>query len=136
MLTMQSNMPCTFSNLWAGPWNGQLPGSAPAAAGDVVLLANGDEAGGTVSLATPTAVKLESEVGAIDLPVARLTMIEFGALLAPRPDAMRLRLVDRGALTVTAYRVENDTVICQSEVAGELKLPLAAVQEIVFAAKK
>ncbi len=133
VLSTQPQMPCTFSDLWVGPWNGQLPGKAPAPiAPDTVLLANGDEAQGTVALATPTVVKLDSEVGPIDLPIARLTMINFGGDSAPRRNVTRLRLADRGALTVTSYRVENDSVLCQSELAGELRLPLAAVQEMVL----
>ena len=28
MLIPQPSMPCTFSNFWIGPWNGQIPGNA------------------------------------------------------------------------------------------------------------
>ena len=98
-----------------------------------VLLANGDEAQGVIENATPEVVNLNSEVGLIELPMPRLTMIDFGGQ-PPRPTPRaRLRLVRGGALTVTSYQIEKETVICQTELAGELKLPLAAVQEVVFA---
>ena len=135
-LMPQQNMACTFANLWVAPWNGQVPGTAPAAAAppDSVLLANGDEAQGTVGGATPEAVQLESEVGTLELPVKRLTAVEFGGRAAAASSGVRLRLSDRSVLTVSAYRIENETVVCQSEVAGEVRLPLGAVQEVVFAA--
>ena len=134
-LMPQQNMASfTFANLWVAPWNGQLPGPPPAgaAADDSVLLANGDEAQGTVSAATAEAVRIESAVGALDVPLKRLTMVEFGGRAAEAADGVRLRLSDRSVLTVSAYRIENETLICQSAVAGEIKLPLSAVQELVF----
>ena len=134
-LVPQQNVACTFANLWIAPWNGVVPGAAPAADAtpDSVLLANGDEARGTVGGATPEVVQLESEVGALELPVPRLTAVEFGARAAEAASGVRLRLSDRSVLTVSAYRIENETVICQSAVAGEIRLPLSAVQELVFA---
>jgi hypothetical protein len=133
-LMPQQNMTCTFSNLWVAPWNGQLPGTgpAPAAAADSVLLANGDETQGTVGKGTPEMVQIESEVGPLDVPVSRLTMVEFGQRAAEKPEGVRLRLTDRSVITVSAYRIENDVLIGQSAVLGEIKVPLAAVQEIVF----
>ena len=135
-LMPQQNAVCTFANLWVAPWNGQVPGTAPAAEAspDSVLLANGDEARGTVGGATPEGVQLESEIGALDLPVPRLTAVEFGGRAVEASSGVRLRLSDRSVLTVSAYRIENDTVVCQSAVAGEIRLPLSAVQEVVFAA--
>ena len=130
----QQNMACTFSNLWVAPWNGQLPGTgpAPAAAADSVLLANGDETQGTVGQGTPEMVQIESAVGPLDVPVSRLTMVEFGQRPAENQEGVRLRLTDRSVISVSAYRIENDVLIGQSAVLGEIKVPLAAVQEIVF----
>lgn len=133
-LMPQQNMACTFSNLWVAPWNGQLPGTgpAPAAGADSVLLANGDETQGTVSQGTPETVQIESEVGPLDVPVSRLTMVEFGQRAAENQEGVRVRLTDRSVISVSAYRIENDVLIGQSAVLGEIKVPLAAVQEIVF----
>ncbi len=133
-LMPQQNMACTFSNLWVAPWNGQLPGTgpAPAAAADSVLLANGDETQGTVGQGTPEMVQIESAVGPLDVPVSRLTMVEFGQRPAENQEGVRLRLTDRSVISVSAYRIENDVLIGQSAVLGEIKVPLAAVQEIVF----
>ncbi len=133
-LMPQQNMACTFSHLWVAPWNGQLPGTgpAPAAAADSVLLANGDETQGTVGRGTPEMVQMESEVGPLEVPVSRLTMVEFGKRAMENQEGVRLRLTDRSVITVSAYRIENDMLIAQSAMLGEIQVPLAAVQEIVF----
>jgi hypothetical protein len=134
MLTPQIGMPCAFSNLWFGPWNGRLPGEPLGTDGtpNTAMLNNGDEAQGTVELATPSTLKLASDVGPLDLPLERITMIDFGGAPPARTDGPRLRLADAGVLTVHGYRVGKDTVTCQSEVAGNLNLPLGSIREIVF----
>ena len=116
---------------WAGA--GQTPILPAAAGGDSVLLANGDEAQGTVEIATPDSVKLDSEAGEIDLPVSRLTAIDFGARADERRGGrLRLRLSGRGTLTAKSYRFENGVMFCESEVAGPLRLPVASLQEMTF----
>jgi hypothetical protein len=135
-LMPQAAAPCTFSNLWIGPWDGRVPGRNVAAEAEAaphsLLLVNGDEARGVVESATPEAVKLQSELGSIEVPAARLSMVQFtDAPVEPRP-AARLRLRAGGALTLHSYRVEGDAVRCESEVAGDLTVPRAAVSEIVF----
>lgn len=135
MLLPQTNSSCTFSDLWIGPWNGLVPGREPGSTQETeqsVLLANGDETRGTALKASPETVYFESEVGPVELPVARLSMLDLGSAPAKAEQGVRLRLVGQGALTVTNCRIENGTVICQSAVAGELHIPLSAVQEIAL----
>jgi hypothetical protein len=138
MITPQPNMNCTVSNLWVGPWNGVLPGKTPGAdtVPESVALANGDEVEGSVELATPATMKVTSEVGSLELPVERVNMVDMGgARVEPKPSTgTRLHFAGQGALAVSTWRIENETLYCKSEIAGELKLPLKGVQEIVFAA--
>ena len=134
-LIPQPNLSVSFANLWVAPWNGRLPGAASsgvAPPSDSVLLANGDETQGAIGTATPEVLRIESEVGPLEVPVSRLTMVEFEGSPAESPNGVRLRLRDGSLLTVGAYRIEKETMICQSPVVGEIKMPLAAVQEIVF----
>lgn len=136
MLLPQSHAACTFSDLWVGPWNGLVPGQEPAGVQKnehSVLLANGDETRGKAVEASATTMDFESEVGPVELPVARLTMLDLGTTPTQPEQGIRLRLVGRGALTVTNCRIENGTVTCQSPVAGELHLPLSALREIALA---
>jgi hypothetical protein len=134
-LSPQIGMPCTFSNLWFGPWNGRLPGQSIGVDGapDTVMLKNGDEATGIVDLATPASAKVTSGVGPLELPLDRITMIDFGGPPAERTAGARVHLAGVGVLTVRGYRVEKDVVACRTEVAGSLCLPLEAVRELVFA---
>jgi hypothetical protein len=136
MISPQPNMAVTFSNLWVGPWNGVVPGNRPAQgpAPETVALANGDEVQGTIESATPSTMKVASDVGPLDLPMERLTMVDLGGQPIERRPGIRLHFSGQGALTVTAWRIENEMVICQSEVIGELKLPLKMVREIEFGA--
>ena len=138
MITPQINLPCAFSNIWLGPWNGRVPGKSPAtdSTQDTAILKNGDEAPGTVEIATPNSVKLTSDVGPLELPLDRVTMIDFGGAPPARTLGARLHLAGAGCLTVSSYRVENDAVTCRSEMVGELHLPLHAVQELVLSVRK
>jgi len=135
MLSPQPGLSGTFSNIWVGPWNGQVPGdaAAPGQIPETAVLNNGDEAEGSVELATPSSVRLSSDIGPLDLAVDRLTMIDFGGPSPERSPGTRLHLAALGTLTVKDCQVEKDTVTCRSEVAGDLKLPLAALREVVFA---
>lgn len=134
MISPQLNLPCTFSNIWIGPWNGRIPGKTPAAdsSQDTAILNNGDEAPGTVEVATPSVMKLTSDVGPLELPLDRVTMIDFGGAPVERTLGARLHLAGSGCLTVGSYHVENDTVTCRSDMVGDLRLPLHAIQELVF----
>jgi len=135
LLTTQPGTPCTFSNFWLGPWNGQPPGDASAdKAGDAVSLANGDETRGIIQSVDSDTVTLESEVGVIQLPLARVRRLKFGPVPPDesKPGTTRLRFAGYGLLTVSSYHLENDLIVCRSDLAGELKLPLAALREVVF----
>lgn len=138
MLSPQLNLPCSFSNIWVGPWNGRVPGKTPASDDnqDTAILTNGDEAPGSVDIATPNSIKLTSEVGPLDLPLDRVTMIDFGGAPVEKTLGARLHLAGAGTLTVGSYHVENDTITCRSDMVGELRLPLHAVQELVFSIPK
>lgn len=138
MLSPQINLPCTFSNIWVGPWNGRVPGKTPASDDnqDTAILTNGDEAPGAVDVATPTTIKLTSDVGPLELPLDRVTMIDFGGAPVERTLGARLHLAGAGTLTVGSYHVENDAITCRSDMVGELHLPLHAVQELVFSIPK
>jgi hypothetical protein len=132
-LVLQQNMPVTIANLWVAPWNGQVPGEGlTGSAQDNVLLANGDEAQGTIGMGTPETIQITSEAGTLDLPVNRLTTIDFGGKAVEPSGGIRLRLSDRSVLTVSSYRIENGSVTCKNPLLGEMKFPLSTLQELIF----
>ena len=136
-LVPETGQSCTFSNFWIGPWNGRLPGSESASdeekTPDSVALRNGDETRGGIIEIGPDTLKMDCEAGRIDLPTARLATLEFGpSAIAPSAGA-RLRFSNLGVISVKSFQVENGAVTFQAELAGELKLPLADLRELVFA---
>ncbi len=135
MLTTQLGAPCSFSDIRICPWDGLTPKTLPEKNdGDVVTLANGDETPGTVQTVDSEGVKMESDLGAIEVPGSRVTGIRFGnAVPENRPPGPRLSLGNSGALTVRTYRIENGKILCQTDLAGELNLPLSSLRELIFA---
>ncbi len=140
----------TFSNLWLAPWNGQTPAAAPGLAAaneptdaaanpansnpplDSVLLANGDETAGTVDTIGVESVSLDCDAGPIKLPLPRVTVVEFGGAPPERSHEPRLRFAGLGTLSIKSYKIEDGFVTLQSELAGPLKMPLAALRELIF----
>ena len=109
------------------------PAEAPAPArSDIVSLLNGDEAEGTVESADSAELHLKSDVGVLELPLPRIVMVEFAGAATPGPDGIRLRLADRGALTVRSFKLVDGNITCQSAALGELSFPLTALTEVIF----
>ncbi len=126
---------CTASNVWIGPWNGQLPGDlagAPEANKNFILLENGDLADGTITSARPDSIQIESELGPLDLPIDRISSVDFGSDPAPHSAGPRLRLRGGGVLTAASWQFENGEIQCHCAAVGDLTLPLTALQEIDF----
>jgi hypothetical protein len=123
--------PMVFSNLWIGPWDGELPRAETAVRASTAL-SNGD-----VTANIPSALKdgkylLESEVGPLQLPAASVSAIAFGGETAQTRCAARLRLVDGSVVHVTSFACQDRTVASHSELFGDLHLPLESIAEIVL----
>lgn len=101
---------------------------------DSVALANGDETLGTVLGATPDSLKLQCEVGELEIPLKRTSLIEFANKPIAPAKGVRFRFVEKGAITVESFTIENGKVTCRSAAAGEMTFPLSAVSEIVWVA--
>ncbi|MDB6149314.1 MAG: hypothetical protein JWQ44_762 [Chthoniobacter sp.] len=128
---VQAGTPCSFSNLWLAPWNGRMPDSN-AVTGHSLLLANGDETAGILESVSPETTRFTSDVGVLEVPTERVSIIDLGGQ-APSPSKhSRVRLTDGSSVSVEAYRLENGTVHCESALAGSLQIPRTAVQEIAI----
>jgi len=139
VLMTQAGAPCTFSRIWIGPWDGQAPDSPATTekAGDVVMLANGDETPGTVQSIDDEMVRIDSDIGAMEIPSKRTRMIRMRAAEGkPSIHGARLRLANTGVITVSTYRIENGEITCRSDLAGDLKIPLSSLRELVFIASE
>ncbi len=112
-----------------------LPPSPPesAVAGDFIALANGDESRGTVKRVTAESIVLDCDVGEVEIPTIRATVLQF----APTPTATiagaRLRLAGKGTISVERFRIENGVIHCVSPHAGAFELPLTKIRELILA---
>jgi hypothetical protein len=129
----QMNTQCTFSNIWIGPWDGQTPGLPPADANapHTVLLANGDETHGTIRSADADKVQFEGDVGLLEMPTSRITMLRL-ANSAASSGAARLRFAGIGTLSVSEFHVGDGKISFKSPLTGEATLPLTVIKEIAF----
>ena len=99
---------------------------------DSVALVNGDETHGTVTKATADSLFIEGEIGELEIPSKRATMVQFAALPMPQVVGTRFRLAGKGALTVEKFRFENRKAMCESPGTGAFEIPASELSEIVF----
>jgi hypothetical protein len=99
---------------------------------DSVALVNGDETHGTVTKATADSLFIEGEIGELEVPAKRATMVEFAPLPMPQVVGTRFRLAGKGALTVEKFRFENRKMMCESPGTGAFEISAAELSEIVF----
>ncbi len=120
------------SNIWLGPWNGELPtpSSEPTPA---TSLTNGDVAMGAPKDFRDGKLLLESEIGPLELPMDRVLAVEFGGTLSSKPAHARVRLTDGCAISLETFHWEGGQLIARSEVLGDLQIPAKLISELVLA---
>jgi hypothetical protein len=123
--------PTILSNLWVGPWNGELPHLADSAEGSTAL-ANGDVAPSVPKVMQDGRFKLESELGDLDLPLEKALVVDFGGAMDTQRAAARVRLADGSTINVDGFQWDGHELTAHSAILGDLRLPVGAVQELVF----
>lgn len=124
-----STAPAVLSDLWAGPWNGELPKAEHAGQ---VTLSNGDVAEAAPSELKDGKLLVDLGGGPMEVPIARVDAVSFGTKPSPTPAVGRIRLATGDALSVESFKVEAGRLIARSPVLGEWKVDSAKVREIVF----
>ena len=99
---------------------------------DAIALINGDETRGILKRATADSLFIECEVGELEIPAKRATLVEFAATPASPAAGARFRLAGKGAISAETFRFENGRVVCRSSSAGNFEIPVAMLSEIVF----
>jgi hypothetical protein len=125
----QEDSTSIFSNIWIGPWNGDLPRGEPE--GNVALT-NGDAVPGVPSKLQDGKVAIETAIGNFELPLEKVQFIDFGGKLEPEKAVARLRLADGSSFNVDTYRWTAQELTAHSSVIGGVRLPANAVTELVF----
>jgi hypothetical protein len=127
----RGDVPVILSNVRVLPWDGELPSPSSDAAAST-LLKNGD-----VTPHAPTELRggkfhIESEIGSIEVPADGVMAIKFGGALAPEKVAGRIRLVDGSVMNVDTFRWDHGELTAHSAALGEMRVPAAAVAELVY----
>ena len=123
--------PLIFSNLWIGPWDGELPRAETAGRASTTL-ANGDVTASIPAALTDGKYLMETEVGQIRLPAASLSAIAFGGESAQTHSAARLRLADGSVVHVASFEIRDRALRARSELLGDIHLPLESIAEIAL----
>jgi hypothetical protein len=124
-------LPTVFSNLWIGPWSGELP-RAGGVADATTALTNGDVAPGVPQAMHEGKFSLETELGALEVPLENVVAVEFGGKLLPERAAARIRLADGTAVNVDAFNWDGRELTAHSATLGDLHLPGGVASELIF----
>ncbi len=120
-----------LSNLWMGPWNGELPRLGDGVPANTALT-NGDAAPGVPEKWQDGTFLMETAAGPLALPLEKVQAIEFGGAMTPEKAPGRVRLADGCTLNVGTFRWDGTEFTAHSETLGELRLPAVLVSELIF----
>jgi hypothetical protein len=120
-----------LSNFWIGPWNGEVPGPGVSDGGSISL-ANGDVAVGKVLGMNEGKMKVETDVGEFELPINRISGIEFGGQPSPAKAEGRIRLKDGSIFHVDEFKWDGVSFSAKSAVLGDLKFAAADMAELIL----
>jgi hypothetical protein len=123
--------PGVFSNIWVGPWNGDLPLTAIGETG-CTELANGDIIPATPKLMQNGKLKIDSELGELELPVEKALDVDFGGGPDKHQAAARFRFSDGTVVNVDGFTWDGLELKAHSAWLGDLRLPADAVSELIF----
>ncbi|MDB6172709.1 MAG: hypothetical protein JWL59_2020 [Chthoniobacteraceae bacterium] len=121
-----------FSNLWIGPWNGELP-QPDGTDAPRTILSNGDVAADTPAEFRENRFFLESEIGPIEIERDKVQSLDFGGTMTPGPNAAARVLLSNGSsLNLSAFKWEGGELVATSQILGELRLPAGIVRELIY----
>jgi hypothetical protein len=123
--------PCVLSNLWVGPWTGELPRGG-AVAGATTALSNGDAAPGTPKGMHDGKLAMEGDIGAFEIPVEKVQEVDFGGNMSPEQAPTRLRFGDGTVVNVDRFAWDGQVLSAHSPTLGDLRLPSGVINEIIF----
>ncbi|HEY3897032.1 MAG TPA: hypothetical protein VGM54_00360 [Chthoniobacter sp.] len=123
--------PCVLSNLWIGPWSGELPKSetSPDA---TTTLSNGDATSGTPKTIRDGKLALDGEVGALEIPIEKIQEVDFGGKISTQPATTRLRFTDGTVMNMDQFHWDSQGLAGHSPTLGDLRLPSGVINEIIF----
>lgn len=128
----QEESAVVLSNLWVGPWSGELPRAGDGAPAGTALT-NGDAVPDVPDKWHDGKFTIETAAGPLALSLEKVQAVEFGGVMTPEKAAGRIRLADGCALSVDGFRWEGKELAAHSVVLGDLRLGAGVVGELIFA---
>jgi hypothetical protein len=128
---VQSGNAVVLSNLWVGPWNGEIP--RPGEDVGAVYLNNGDFAAGSPKGIKDGKLTIEGELGPLSVPLERITNVQFGGEATTEKAVARLRLRDGAIVHLDNFHWDGTELKAHSTVLGDLKVPVEQVMELILA---
>ena len=129
--SQQEDSAVILSNLWVGPWSGEMPRAGdgtPAA----TALRNGDAAPAAPDKWQDGKFIVETAAGPLELLLEKVQAVEFGGVMTPEKAAGRIRLADGCAVNVDGFRWDGKELAAHSAVLGDLRLAAGVVSELIF----
>lgn len=125
----ESGWPVVLSNLWAGPWVGELPdpGIVPE-----VTLTNGDRGEGQLREFKQGVLGIEMLGTEIELPANRVKSFSFAGEPDTSVSAGRVRLRSGESISLKSFKLENGKLTSQTAALGSIELPADSIRELVF----
>ena len=127
----QEDSAAILSNLWVGPWSGELPRAGDGTPATTAL-SNGDAAPDVPARWQDGKFTIETAAGPLELPLEKVQAVEFGGVMTPEKSAGRIRLADGCAVNVDGFRWDGKELAAHSAVLGDLRLGAGAVSELIF----
>jgi hypothetical protein len=127
--SMSGNM-SMLSNVSLGPWNGEVPRLGEAVNG--ACLVNGDFAPGAIGGLADGKLKVGEGADGFEIPIDRVSSIDFGGEAPTLQHAARVRLADGTVLNLQSFRWEDGKLQGESPAFGSIQLPAKAVSELVL----
>lgn len=119
-----------FSNIWIGPWSGELPTSTEPPA--LTSLRNGDVIPGTPSGWRAGKWQFAGDLSDLEVPAEKVLIVDFGGTMQARPAAGRVRLGDGSSLDVDTFQWDGHTLTAQSAALGPVQVEAGALSELIF----
>jgi hypothetical protein len=119
-----------LSNISLRPWNGEVPVPGPLKSS--IQLENGDAAGGEIGELKDGKLSVNIGSDAIDVPVDRITCVEFAQAPAPVKSAARLRLADGAIVNVDQFEWRDGALTAKSHSLGDLQMAGKDVAELIL----
>lgn len=133
-LRLQPYLVCptmNLSNIWIGPWSGELPQVKRLEAASTALR-NGDIVTGLPKGWREGKWTLESDLGPLEVSTEKVLIVDFGGEPEPKRSPGRVRLVDGSLVDVNAFQWDAAWLSAHSATLGDLRLGATEVSELLF----